>query len=374
MNKALGKDMKRILLLIPALNAGGAERVMVTLANEWSKENDITLMVFNNGNCFYHLNNEVHLKALNIMPRKKGLLRKFSIPFVELLRLNAIYSEIKKGKYNFILSFCFTTNFFASMAALFLKKEKILISERNDPYKYSGWQRRIVNLLYRRSDVIICQNKVVKEYFIKNGFKNNLIILPNPVNFTDIPTKRPDYISPEIVTVGRLNRQKNHRLLIEAFDEIKELYQKYTVKIYGIGLLEEELKDLIIERNLESRVFLMGTKKRVMFEVNKSSIFVLTSDFEGFPNVLIEAMATGLPVVSSDFNTGIASELIKSEDNGYLFEVGNKKDLVLKLKKILDRENDFIKMGERNRIMAEQYRDKIIAKKWIREIDKIKLK
>ena len=58
--------MKRILLLIPALNAGGAERVMVTLANEWSKEHEITLMVFNEGNCFYHLNREVHLKAMNI--------------------------------------------------------------------------------------------------------------------------------------------------------------------------------------------------------------------------------------------------------------------------------------------------------------------
>lgn len=366
--------MKRILLLIPALNAGGAERVMVTLANEWSKDHEITLMVFNEGNCFYHLNREVHLKAMNIMPGKRGILRRLTIPFIELARLNAIYSEIKKGKYDFVLSFCFTANFFASVAAFFLKREKILISERNDPYRYSGWQRRIVNLLYRKSDVVICQNKIVKDYFIKNGFKNNLIILPNPVNFTDIPTKRPDIIFPEIVTVGRLNNQKNHRLLIEAFDEIKELYQKYTLKIYGIGSLEEELKELIVERNLENRVFLMGTKKRVMFEVNKSSIFVLPSDFEGFPNVLIEAMATGMPVVSSDFNTGIANELIKSEDNGYLFEVGNREDLVIKLKKILNREKEFVMMGERNRIIAEQYRDELIAKKWIREIDKIKIK
>lgn len=358
----------RILLLIPALNAGGAERVMVTLANEWSKTENVTLMVFNDGHCFYGLDDRVVVKPLNIMPRDGRILRVLSIPSVEIKRYCKIYSEIKNGNYDFVLSFCYTTNIFACTTAIFLKKAKIIISERNDPYRYPDIIKKLIAILYRKCDMVVCQNKIVKNYFTKRGFKNRLIILPNPVNFADIPTERPAIIADEIVTVGRLIEQKNHRLLIEAFDEIKDSYPQYKLKIFGVGPLEKELRAMIAEKGLADRVFLMGAKKRVMFEVNKASIFVLSSDFEGFPNVLIEAMATGMPVISSDFKTGIARELISNDDNGYIFEVGNKADLVEKLKKMLGRSTNFSMIGENNRKVALKYRDEVIAKNWLNSI------
>ena len=355
----------KILLLIPALNAGGAERVMVTLANEWSKADDVTLMVFNDGNCFYKIAKNVRIKPLNIMPLQGGVQRKLSIPPTELKRFKAIYSEIRKEDYDFVLSFCFTTNIFASLVAIKEKNKKIIVSERNDPYRYATYIRFLINALYKKCTMVVCQNNEVKKYFKKHKFKNNLVVLDNPVNFEDIPEKRPEFIADEIVTVGRLIEQKNHRLLIDAFNEIKDIYPEYKLKIYGKGPLEEELKKYIKQLKMEDRVLLMGTRKRVMYEVNKSSVFVLSSDFEGFPNVLIEAMATGMPVISTDFNTGVARQLIRNGKNGYLVPTNDLAALVVALENMLLRKKEFETIGYENKKIASQYRSDIVAKIWM---------
>ena len=360
--------MKKILLLIPALNAGGAERVMVTLANEWSKYYDVTIMVFNDGSSFYKLSQKVCIKAMNIMPARAGIIRLLSILKTELFRYRVIMKEIKDNDYWFIRSFCFTSNFFSSIVASGNKSKNIIVSERGDPNKCDVFRKTAIDILYRKPFMVICQNQYVRDYFKTKEFKNKLIVLPNPVCFDDIPKIHPNEKKKEIVTVGRLTKQKNHRLLIEAFDEIKDDYPEYIVKIYGEGPLKNELLKMIEKCNLKDRVFLMGNKKRVMFELNNSAFFVLTSDFEGFPNALIEAMASGLPVISSDFATGVAHALITSDDIGYVFDVGDKNGLVESLKKMISREEDFINIGNKNRLVAEKYRQDIVAKQWIESI------
>lgn len=357
-------------MLIPALNAGGAERVMVTLANEWAKENEVTIMVFNDGYCFYELSDKVKIIAMNISLPLKGIRRYISIPAVEYKRFININRKIKQGAYDFILSFCYTTNLMASVISMVQHKKNIVISERNDPYCYSKWVSRLINILYKKNVAVVCQNRMVKDYFQKKGFKNHLPILPNPVNFADIPENRPKLMRREIVTVGRLIDQKNHKILIEAFNEIKDEFPQYELKIYGIGPCEKDLKEQISRLNLNNRVYLMGTQPKVMFKVNEASVFVLPSNFEGFPNVLIEAMGTGLPVISSKFKTGIAELLVTSDRNGYLFEVGNKDELVNCLRMLLKREKQFLDMGKENRKIALKYRDEVVAKKWLDTISK----
>lgn len=360
--------MKKILLLIPALNAGGAERVMVTLANEWSKTEEVSLIVFNDGKCFYNLDQSVQLLPMQLMPPQNKILRMLSIPIIEIKRFVRIFKEIHQGNYDFTLSFCYTTNIFVTVVAMFLKKEKIFISERNDPYEYPIWLRMIINKFYNHSSMIICQNQVVEEYFYNQKFKNSLCVLPNPVNFNDIPYGRPENVMKEFVNVGRLIEQKNHRLLIEAFYEVNMQYPDWILRIYGIGPLETELKNLINLRGIQDKVHLMGVIPKVMFKVNESSIFVLSSNFEGFPNVLIEAMATGLPVVSTNFKTGIAAELIKTENNGYLVSVGNKAELIMAMKNMIARFEDFDEMGRNNKEIASAYKDSIVAEKWLMKL------
>ena len=227
----------------------------------------------------------------------------------------------------------------------------------------------ILKRLYRIPDILVCQNEAVHSYFNRMGFKNRLVVLPNPLDFSNIPSERPQVIKKEIVTVGRLTAQKNHRILIDAFSEIVKAHSEYTLKIYGEGPLKTELESHIKKLGLMEKVKLMGTRKEVMKYVNESSVFILPSDFEGFPNVLIEAMATGLPVISSDFSTGVARTLINDGDNGYLFNVNDKQSLIDAMSKLLDRETQFIEIGQRNKEIASKYEAKKVALQWLEMIE-----
>ncbi len=360
--------MKKILMLIPALNAGGAERVMVTLANEWSKTNDVTIAIFHTSGSFYDLNESVHLIEMGLSLPAGGVKRKLSIPLVEFKRYRFIVKLVKNGGFDFVLSFTNITNLFTCLMARRLKNEFFVISERADPKDYSKYMKLAMDKLYRKCDLVVCQNKVVKAFFEGRGFTNRLEILPNPVCFRDIPSQMPQKREHIISTVGRLTRQKNHKLLINAFREVHALHPEYKLRIYGIGPLENELRAQIEDLSLSDCVELMGTKKKVMYDINHTEIFVLCSDYEGFPNVLIEAMAAQMPVISSNFATGVAKELISDGENGYLFEVGNQEQLVSCLNQAIARSSEFESIGRKNRILALEYRDETVAERWLETI------
>lgn len=358
----------KILFFIPALNAGGSERVMVTLANQWSKKHSITILTLQNTPSFYQLNENVkHIKMGLKIPRE-GRKRLLLLPLIELKRYCYLVNYLKQHHFDFVLSFTNTTNLLISFWKLFHRKQVIILSERADPVARHVWLRGMILGLYRFADAIVCQNEYVARYFTAHGYKIPLPILPNPVNFNDIPLETSKKRR-EIVTVGRLSSEKNQALLISAFSEIASRYPAYTLKIYGVGPLENILSKQIAELGLTNRVFLMGNKKRVMFEAAQSDIFVLPSNFEGFPNVLIEAMASGMPVISSDFPTGIARQLIKSGENGYLFPVGDKMALVQALKKMLARHDEWEEMGRINLQIAKQYTAGNISRDWLRNIE-----
>ena len=362
--------MSKILFIIPALNAGGAERVMVTLANEWSKKgNDITIVIFHKTGCFYELSDNVKLVEMGLSLPTKGITRVLSIPSIEYKRYRYIYELAKREQYDYLISFTNVTNIFACLMSKKLRDSYVVISERADPKDYSPYMQFAIKKLYGKCDMVICQNSVVEHYFESLGFKNKLPVLPNPVNFTDIPTIKSTERGHVISAVGRLTNQKNHKLLIDAFSEVHKDHPEYTLRIYGVGPLETELRARIEELGLSKSIELMGTKKRVMFEIDKTEIFVLCSDFEGFPNVLIEAMATQMPVIASDFATGVARELITDGINGYLFDVGDKQGLIDALNNMIGRRNEFDGIGRFNRDIAMRYKDDVIAQQWLNVID-----
>lgn len=362
----------KILFFIPALNAGGSERVMVTLANQWGKKHSITILTLQNTPSFYQLNENVkHIKMGLKIPRE-GWKRLLLLPLIELKRYRYLVNYLKRHDFDFVLSFTNTTNLLISFWKLFHGKQVVVLSERADPAARRAWLRGMILGLYRFTDAIVCQNEYVARYFTAHGYSMPLPILPNPVNFNDIPPTDSIIKRREIVTVGRLSSEKNQALLISAFSEIAPRYPAYTLKIYGVGPLENVLSKQIAELGLTNRVFLMGNKKRVMFEVAQSDIFVLPSNFEGFPNVLIEAMASGMPVISSDFPTGVARQLIKDEENGYLFPVGDKASLVKVLEKMLACPDKWAEMGVKNRKLALQYKAATVSTKWLKTIEQIK--
>ncbi len=353
------------------MNPGGAEHVIATLSNLWSKNHQISILIFHDMPSFYPLNENIKLVRMNLSFPCTERKRFFFLPWIEWKRLRFFVKYVHQNHFDCILSFTETSSFLAMLGTLFYGIQPVLVSERNDPSSYPIWLQKIILFLYRHAHGVICQNEYVKNYYIKHGFKMPLSVLPNPVDFKHIPTGTSLVKRREIVTVGRLNPQKNQALLIDAFSEISAKYPEYTLKIYGVGPLKNILQQRIKELNLENRIFLMGTKKRVMSDVQQSDIFVLSSDFEGFPNVLIEAMASGMPVISSDFPTGVARKLIKNGENGYLFPVGDKAALVQALTKMLSCPDQWKHMGQRNHQIAQQYTAEKVAAGWLDTINKM---
>lgn len=363
--------MKKILFFIPSMNSGGAEHVIATLANLWNSPHQSSILTFHDVPSFYPLHENITLIRMNLPLTTNKLKRFFLLPWIEWKRLKFFIDYVQKNKFDCILAFTETTSFIAMLGTLFYGIKPVLVSERNDPSSYPLWLQKIILFLYKHAQGLICQNEYVKNYYIKHGFKMPLVVLPNPVNFQDVPSAPSPVKRREIVTVGRLHPQKNQALLITAFSEIANQYPDYTLKIYGVGPLEEVLKQQIKELRLENRILLMGSKKRVMFDVQQSDIFVLSSDFEGFPNVLIEAMASGMPVISSNFPTGLARQLIKNGENGYLFPIKDKSALVAALKKMLACPEKWAQMGQMNRQIVKQYTSEKVAENWFHAIHKI---
>ena len=351
----------KILFFLPALNSGGAERVVATIANTLSSNGDqVEILTLNTDVSFYSIDENVTIVGMNETISKSGLKRKLTIPFIEIARRNKFISEVKSYKPDIVISFLYTTNVLSLLA-----KNKIssplIISERSDPTHYGSMQQYICKKLYPKSDRIVCQGNVVANYYKKQN--GRCTVIPNPLNEKSVGTYQKTK-SNKIVTVGRLIAAKNHALLIDAFYEVKDEFPDSILEIYGEGELRQTLQEHINSLGLSNRVFLPGSKQNIVAELNDAACFVLSSDFEGFPNVLIEAMATGIPVISTDFPSGIARELITDGDNGFLIETGNKNQLIEALKKILSDKELQITFAEKNLDVLEKYSELNIAHLW----------
>lgn len=126
----------------------------------------------------------------------------------------------------------------------------------------------------------------------------------NPVEAERIPSQYRGERENVIVAAGRLAPQKNFSLLIKAFARFNKHHPEYTLRIYGEGELREELTNLTNSLQIAEKVELPGRSVSLLQEMNSAAMFVLTSDYEGMPNVLLEAMCMGMPVISTDCPSG----------------------------------------------------------------------
>ena len=158
--------------------------------------------------------------------------------------------------------------------------------------------------------------------------------------------------------------KKNHELLIKAFSKIAYKYNNINLKIYGEGPLHSNLQKLIESLRLSGRVYLMGTVDNIQDVMKDAGMFVLSSDFEGLPNALMEAMAIGLPVISTDCPCGGPNMLIKNYENGLLVKPGDENELSNAMEYIIKNQNDADKMGLKAKKTAEMYKPEKIFNDW----------
>ena len=305
----------KIVFVLQTLKRGGAERVVSVLSKIFEKEGHRVFIVLFRKLVEYDYGGEI--VSIESPPA--------SSKAVKILRLRERVKKLKeffgKEKPDAIFSFVESSNF-----ASVLTGERVIVSVRNNPLKkHEVWQRVLIKTLYKRENVlkVVAVSRKIEEILKKNFSLSNTVSIPNPVVF-DFGNETKEYLGryePFVLAVGRLHPQKNFPMLIRAFKSSKTS-KEAKLLIAGEGEERGKLERLIRELNLKEKVFLLGEVKNIADYYKQASMFVLSSDYEGFPNVLAEALSFGVPSVSTECPTG-PDEMIKNFENGILTPVGN---------------------------------------------------
>lgn len=348
------------MLYINALTHGGAERVMINLASKFVANGDVIILVTTyQGEQEYAFSDNIYRKVLSPKKNEPSYIGKLKQQYCILKKLRNL---IKSEKPDVIISFLPKSNCRSIIAGMGLNVKKI-VSVRNDPkHEYpNSIYRFIAKMLYLFADGVVFQTEDAKKFFPNKIQKKSRIIM-NQVDtrFFDnqFEGKRHD-----IVAVGRLEEQKNFELLIRAFIEIAQ-YTKDNLYIYGEGNLREKLQKIIDDAELNNRIYLPGITEDVAETIKHAKMFVLSSDYEGMPNALLEALALGLPCVATDCPCGGPKTLIEHGVNGLLVPVNNPHELNAAMQKLLDDEQYAQQIGQEAALRAKQYSPEKIFQQW----------
>lgn len=346
----------KLLFYISTICNGGAARVMSNLANELSlRGHDCTLVTTFRSEEEYTL--DVGVKRISFFDKRpvKGFLIK-NYEIVKNLR-----SCILKERPDLLVAFLAEPCFRAAIATVGTNTKTVL-SVRNDPnWEFRGPIRHfLAKYLFRRVDGIVFQTTEAQYWFPKSIQEKGKIIF-NAVKKDFYKVELPQKQS-GIVATGRLSRQKNHPLLIKSYAQIaKDVDDDLT--IYGAGD-SASLQDLAIKLGVGNRVHFPGQTMDVMNSIKSAKLYVMSSDFEGMPNALMEAMAMGLPCISTDCPCGGPRALFSKEMSHFLTPVGNISILADRMKELLMNKEARDLHGIRCQQAALLFSPDIIYKQW----------
>lgn len=327
------KTTMRIGFVIPTMHRGGAERAMSIICNELSRKGHAIVLILTEDS--EKINNELDEKItiVNASDESVGFVRKMP-HYIANIR-----HAIVEYNLGIVVSFIVRTNV-CSIIASRIAKVPVVVSERNDPYKIPGnrFAKFIRDIVYNFADGFVFQTKYARDYFKKRIVEKSTIIL-NPVTDEIDRVIMPDEKEKTIISVSRLFPQKNIPMLIKAFDKIQNLIPEYSLHIYGIGPEEGDLRNMIEKLQLSDRVFLDGMAYDIVQRIANANVFVLTSNFEGLSNALIEAMCVGTCCIATDSPTFGNRELIEDGVNGFIIPMDGIDQLAERLlKTIIDEE------------------------------------
>lgn len=364
--------MKKVLFIIPTLTNGGAERVATIITNSLCDTFDVSFFLLEQDEkTSYEINPRIRVASAFENVPKRG--NKLSTIFAYFKRFSSQYKllckELLNNKPEYVISFLPKADLLAYKAKLQFSF-KWITSERNDPTVRSLFERIVLHHIYKKTDSLVCQTNVVAKYYQEYGVRNCEVI-PNPLNDGVVLNENVPY-SDYAIAVGRFDAQKNYKMLIKAFvDAGKKVQSKTKLIILGDGPLLQECKDMVEQTGVQEQILLLGRKVNVGDFLRKAKFFIMSSNYEGMPNALIEAMNAKLPVICTDFFTGAARELISNE-NGVLVPVDDKEKMTAAIENMLKKSDAVLKeMGFHSQVKVSCMDSNVVCKKWFDLISNI---
>ena len=352
--------MKKILIVIDSMYGGGAERVVSRIANALSVDHEVMIYTHSTPE-MYPL--EESIKIVHIVeppalyPIYKRGARFMWLPnkLYRYYRLIKMCEQLKrKEKPDVTLSMLKTQNL---MNAFSKGPGRKVLSERNNPFKKDFEYRLLGRLSFLRADKVVFQTETILNMFSAE-IRRKGVVVPNPVHVSCKATGG----SKRIVTMGRMHPQKNHSLLIKAFAKFALNHPEHTLHIYGKDKGEEPLRPLIERLSLTDKVFLEGFKSPIHPVIADAELFVLSSDYEGTPNALLEAMMMGLPCITTDFD-GIR-ELLGEDAPCLITPVGDENALTEAMAQLSDSPTLRSTLSQRGEQFTQAFTLEKIIPKW----------
>lgn len=352
-----------IVFVLSGLTAGGAERVISLLANHWVEQGRrVTVVAFDSPSSepYFTTDPRVTVHQLGI---KTGQNRKTLAALNVKKRIGALRAILRETSPDLIVSFLTKVNVVTLIAARGLGIP-IIVSERNNP-KRQGFGRiwtSLRDLLYPQASRLVVMTKTALGSYPRFGSLKAEVI-PNPVV---IPAAhKMSHTGRRIVATGRLVEQKGFDLLLSAFAKIANEFPDWTLVIRGEGPLRKTLEEQRHELGLDGRVSMPGVTVRPGEWVEEADVFVFSSRYEGWGNVLTEAMAGGVPVISFDCPFG-PREQITDNENGLLVPSEDVDALANAMRRMLSDAHLRERLGNAGRISSQRFSVEAVMEIWDR--------
>lgn len=310
---------------------GGAEKMLCWVATELQQFGHDTVIIdlkSNVNNVDFERSIDPRIKVIPAQAKGfKGLKR--------LKQILDVKQILVSEQIDIVVGFTSYPNFLASICGKIARIPSI-ISERCDPAV--ELQNRIAKFYHyfiNKANGAVFQIEGAKSFYTER-LQNKSVTIPNPI-FISESAQEPEYKNKAIVSVGRLdNYQKRYDVMIGAFSIFAMTHPEYTLKLYGDGADAEQIRQWINESDVSDRIEMCGLTEHPMTDMIKNEMFVITSDFEGISNSLLEAMAIGMPVVSTDCRPGGSRMLIENNVNGQLVPIGDSQAIAEALSRFAD--------------------------------------
>lgn len=338
----------KITFITATLTSGGSERVISLLANNLQKRGyQIEIIGLMQHLVFYPI--EQNIKVTFAEDLGKSFL---------LQKIIWLRNYIKMSHTDVVISFMLPV-YLITLIALIGTKIPVITSERNDPASFSLPRRLLRRVFLPQTSCHVVQTQKIKDYY-PNIIKKKTVVICNPVTqkvFDMVVEPKEDVF----INVARLFPQKNQQMLINAFFRIHKYIPTWKLKIFGEGPLKEDLQAQIEHLGLHNKVILCGRSNQILNEMNRSKVFVLSSNYEGQSNAMIEAVCLGLPIVST--NVSGTENLVEDGKNGFLCNIKDEKTFA---KRLLDITHSVKQKDIRsiNALKASMFKENSIVNQW----------